>query len=386
MSVYQHKESPFYHFDFQFKGERFHGSTGCTNKREAEAFERAERERAKQQAKVTTSAVSAKLDDVAGKYWSGVGQHHVGADTTWRDIERVINFFGPTMMMTEIRDVDVARLVAWRRGHRVTRHGRGLENAATAPFVARSTVNRSTTEVLKKLFTYARKTLHIPFEREPDWKIHWLKEPEERVRELHSDEADRLDEATRDDYKPIMEFAAASGLRLKECELKWSEVFWDTDLIVKPGKGGRTETVSITDTIREILLPLQGHHDTMVFTYVAARTRKNEGLIKGQRYPITYNGLKSAWKRLRAKAKVTSFRFHDFRHDLGTKVLRVTGNMKIAQKVLNHRDIKTTMKYAHVLQEEVAAAANIVQKSRRKSRSPTGEPSQVAEKQANDAS
>jgi integrase len=297
----------------------------------------------------------------------------VGADTTWRDIERVVNFFGPTMMMTEIFDVDVARLVAWRRGHRVTRHGRGLKNAATAPFVAPATVNRSTTEVLKKLFTFAKRTLHIRFEKEPDWKIHWLKEPEERVRELHVEEADRLDDATRDDYKPIMEFAAASGLRRKGCELKWSEVNWDTKQIVKPGKGGRIETVSITDTIREILWPLQGHHDTMVFTYVAARTRKTQGLIKGQRYPITYSGLKSAWKRLRAKAKVTSFRFHDFRHDIGTKVLRATGNLKIAQKVLNHRNIKTTMKYAHVLDEEVAAAVDAVQKSRRKSRNPISE-------------
>ena len=313
-----------------------------------------------------------------GEYWTGVGRHDVGADTTWRDIERLVNFFGPTMLMTEILDADVARLVAWRRGQRVTRHGRGLKNAATAPFVAPATVNRSTTEVLKKLFTFAR-TLHIQFEREPDWKYHWLKEPEERVRELHVEEANRLDDATRDDYKPVMEFAAASGLRRKECQLKWSEVYWDTKQIVKPGKGGRTETVEITDTIREILWPLRGHHDKMVFTYVAARTRKTQGLIKGQRYPITYSGLKSAWKRLRAKAKVDGFRFHDFRHDLGTKALRATGNLKISQKLLNHRDIKTTMKYAHVLNEEVAAAADIVQKSRRKSRTTVSEAIQLAE-------
>jgi hypothetical protein len=47
MSVYKHKDSPFYHYDFQFKGNRFHGSTGCTSKREAEAFERNERDQAK---------------------------------------------------------------------------------------------------------------------------------------------------------------------------------------------------------------------------------------------------------------------------------------------------------------------------------------------------
>jgi site-specific recombinase XerD len=56
-------------------------------------------------------------------------------------------------------------------------------------------------------------------------------------------------------------------------------------------------------------------------------------------------------------------------------VLRATGNLKIAQKVLNHRNIKTTVKYAHVLDEEVAAAADLVQKSRRKPRSPISEAS-----------
>ena len=45
MSIYKPQGSPFYHYDFQFKGDRFYGSTGCTSKREAEAFERAERDR-----------------------------------------------------------------------------------------------------------------------------------------------------------------------------------------------------------------------------------------------------------------------------------------------------------------------------------------------------
>jgi integrase len=127
-------------------------------------------------------------------------------------------------------------------------------------------------------------------------------------------------------------------------------------------------TVQITATIREILWPLRGHHDEMVFTYVAARTRKKDGLVKGRRYPVTYSGLKSAWRRLRAASGVTDFRFHDFRHDVGTKVLRATGNLKIAQRVLNHANIKTTVKYAHVLDEEVAQAMDVIQKSRRKSR------------------
>jgi len=371
MSVYRHKDSPYYHFDFQHKGTRFHGSTGCTSKREAEAFERAERDRAKQQVRSATSAVSTKLDDIAGRYWNEVGQHHSGADTTWRDIERLIGYFGETKLLIEIQDDDVAKLVAWRRGHRVKDHRKEIpKNAPPLPLVSNATVNRSTTEVLKKLFTRA-KAWGIRFDREPDWKQHRLKEPQERVRELHDGEADRLYDATRDDYRPILEFAGAAGLRLNECLLRWSEVNWDARKIEKQGKGDKRVSVPITDTIREILWPLRGHHAEMVFTYVAKRTRKHQNLVKGTRSPITYSGLKSAWKRIRASAAVSDFRFHDFRHDFATKLLRETRNLKLVQRALNHADIKTTTKYAHVVDDEVAAGLDAMQKSRRKSRKPT---------------
>ena len=87
-------------------------------------------------------------------------------------------------------------------------------------------------------------------------------------------------------------------------------------------------------------------------------------MIKGESYPITYSGLKSAWKRIRAAANVTDFRFHDFRHDFATKLLRETRNLKLVQKALNHADIKTTIKYAYVLDDEVAAGMDAIQKSR----------------------
>lgn len=164
MSVYKHKGSPFYHFDFQLKGNRFHGSTGCTNKREADEFERDERERAKREIRQSPT-VSTQLDYVAGRYWSEIGQHHAGADTTWRDIERLIGYFGAAKLLTEIGDDDVAKLVAWRRGHRVKDHRKRIpKDAPPLPLVSNATVNRSTTEVLKKLFTRA-KAWGIRFDR-----------------------------------------------------------------------------------------------------------------------------------------------------------------------------------------------------------------------------
>ena len=58
---------------------------------------------------------------------------------------------------------------------------------------------------------------------------------------------------------------------------------------------------------------------------------------------------------------IKEFRFHDFRHDFATKLLRQTGNLKLVSKALNHADIKTTARYAHVLDEDIAVAVEQVQ-------------------------
>ena len=191
--------------------------------------------------------------------------------------------------------------------------------------------------------------------------------PSERVRELSEDEGDKLDAATREDLAPFFAFARASGLRLRECLLRWSEIDWNARQITKLGKGGRRVTVPITETIREILWPLRGHHPDFVFTYVAQRTR--DGRIKGAHYPLNYSGVQSCWQRVRKLAGVTGFRFHDHRHDFATKLLRETGNLKLVQKALNHRNIRSTLRYAHVLDSEVAEAMERVAKSRNRSRS-----------------
>jgi integrase len=67
----------------------------------------------------------------------------------------------------------------------------------------------------------------------------------------------------------------------------------------------------------------------------------------------------------RKAAKLTDFRFHDIRHDVGTKLLRATGNLKLVQRALNHSDVQTTTRYAHVLDEEVGAALDLIAKSRK---------------------
>ena len=263
-------------------------------------------------------------------------------------MERLIEFFGKDKLITEITGDDVAKLVAWRRGHRIERGGK--IGALVGPF----TVN-DTTEKLQEA-------------------VHPGEDFGRALRSRAGMEGALAEGAARAQTRVGRRRAAAarSGdarrlcavLRLRPCDRAQAQRMpvalergqLGERQIVKIGKGGNHVTTPITSAVREILWPLRGHHPEFVFTFVAARTLKGRGLVKGERYPISYQGVKTAWRRLRADAGVTTFRFHDFRHNVGTKLLRETGNLKLVQRALNHADLKTTARYAHVFDEDVAAA------------------------------
>jgi len=362
VSVFKVKKSPYYQFDFVLRGHRFYGSTECTVRKEAEKFEAVEREKAKELVKaMKRSKASLLIDDVAARLWNEQAQYDADPEATETNFARLVDYFGKSRSLTEIDHAAAKKMVAWRRGHRI-------KGRVDAPLISNSTVNRSSSKVLQRFFSFA-KAEGTQFDREPKWTELLLPEPEERVRELQEEEAVAFEDAMRTDYEPFFEFVRASGMRQKECiTLRWSEVNFATRQIVRLGKGGRRVVFPVTASIREILFPLQDQHPEYVFTYVAVYGNKRLGRVRGERYPLTITGAKSAWQRMRAKAGVKDFRFHDYRHDFGTKLLRETGNLKLVQKALNHRDIKSTLRYAHVLDAEVASAVEAVAKSRKKSR------------------
>lgn len=355
MSVFITKKSaPYYWYSFQIERRRFFGSTRCTSRKEADRIETVERDKARALLKATKRlATSLAIEDVAERLWQNNGQHDADPDATFTNLERLVDHFGPRTLLTEIDQVKAQRMVAWRRGQRI-------KGKKDAPLISNATVNRSTTKALQRLFTFAESEGAV-FEHKPKWDDLQLSEPLERVRELQDGEAEAIDANMRHDYEPFFAFARASGMRLKECvTLRWSEVNFGTKQIVRTGKGGRRVVFPITVSVREILFPLQGNHPERVFTYVSVYGNRRLGIVRGQRYPITYNGAKTAWRRIRADAGLTDFRFHDLRHDFGSKLLRDSGNLRLVQKALNHADIKSTLRYAHVLDEDVAEAVERV--------------------------
>jgi len=383
MSTYKKPNSPYYQYDFWRRGRRFLGSTGKTTKREADEVERLKREQADAEIRASEAAQAQfgggaplNLDVATGRWWTERGQHRADADDCWQAIVAMNAHFGPDRLLSSITDSDVAGWVAKVRGQTV-RGVKKLKDGSPAPLLSPARVNRLTVDALRRIYGRARKAWKIVFPNEPDWAQHRLPEPDERVRELTATEESALTAAGRADYERVYRFARLSGLRLTACLIRKSAVKWDIGRIEIRSKNGKLNRVPLSDPIRALLTECWDDHPEAVFTYTAARTRGKEGQpdrrIKGSRYPITRSGLITQWRRDREEAIKTvptlaDFRFHDHRHTAATRILRASGNLKIAQKLLNHSRITTTAKYAHVLDDEVLEAMNEVEKRDTKSR------------------
>jgi integrase len=380
-SIYKDPKSPYYQVDVWVDGHKFQRSTRCTRERDARiAAERIEKQLKAELAGQGPGLASLQLDYIAERWLRDVGDHHRGDGPKINEfkIDRLVDYFGDGKSLADIGHDDVVKLINWRRKHTV-----GKENPRP---ISPYTVN-DTTEQLKKLFTYCKRR-GATFKHEPKWSDPelWLREPSERERPLSDAEADRLDDAmasVRRDYEPLFQFSWASGKRKAECmTLEWGHIKWDLGKIQREGKGGRIIEVAITDTIRDILWPLRGHHPKYVFTFAAQRTidkvirGRRYQYVKGERYPITKWGLRGVWTAVREAAEIPitgpdRFRYHDLRHDFATRLLHTVkaetpaAALKIVQKALDHAKITTTMRYAHVSADDVASGVEAVAQARR---------------------
>ncbi|MGO8094420.1 site-specific integrase [Rhizobium leguminosarum] len=368
MSVFQHPKSPFYQIEFRINGHTFRGSSKTRNKKEAEAIEREWKAKALQEIedRQRTGNGQMTLSLAAGRYMQEVMFGKSSESDTYRTLKRLIASIGGGTALSAITDAHASLYIAKRRTQdRFGKKKRRDESAMGK--VSNASINREIA-VLKRIFFRARKTWKLSLPNEPDWRGHLLPEELPTSREFDDNQTDAIYSGMRDDYLPWLEFAHTSGLRLNETLLRWTSVNWKTGQIRTKGKGNKWVTAQITPTIRAILEPLIGHHQEYVFTYIAKRTHKPTGKVRGQRYPLTYSGIQSLWARLKKDKGLTGVRIHDIRHDVATKIVRQTGNLKIAQKLLNHSSIGVTSRYAAAADSEVASAMEAVSNSRNKSR------------------
>jgi integrase len=312
MSVYKPKGSPYFHFDFVWKGRRFHGSTGCRSRREALAYEGRQRNDAVNP-KVDKPPIT--LDEACGLY-----EEHADRLPSWATalymLNALIKGLGGNRLLAEISQRELQSYVAKRRS--------GRSNA---------TVNREI-DTTRAVWRRAMKARFDVGEM-PDWNALKLKVSERAPRELQDEEEAGLFAALRADVADACDFALKSGWRRKEViGLRWSDCHFQARQAVTLIKGGDEIKRPLTPALLALIAnqPLVG---PFVFTYVCRKTRLKRRA--GERYPLTATVLRDAMKAAKATAHIENFRFHDFRHTRGTRIVRATGSLAAAKAALAHK-------------------------------------------------
>ena len=336
MSVYKPKSSPRFHYDFQWHGARYHGSTGCTARRDAERFEADIRRKVAlgDQAKPTIT-----LKDACNTWQDMVGDHKAGKATTLYQLAFLRVGLGEMTMLHDLTFKQVQDYTARRRS-----------------MVSDSSTNRETQLLRRVLRWTAPRGYEVP---QIEWGKLLYREPQERVRELSPDEEARLFAALPNNLKPLVEFAILSGQRRSELvSLRWSDVDLIGGRATVSVKGGGKHQFPLSPRMAAIIRA-QPKACAQVFTYVCTRPSPRRkgwvGRVAGERYPLSKQGWTRQWRQALKDAGITDYRFHDNRHTAATRNLRASGNLKGVSKLLGHSTITTTSRYAHALEDDVRA-------------------------------
>ncbi|MBI5640017.1 MAG: tyrosine-type recombinase/integrase [Nitrospirae bacterium] len=63
-----------------------------------------------------------------------------------------------------------------------------------------------------------------------------------------------------------------------------------------------------------------------------------------------------SFRRACKRGGISDLRFHDLRHDFSTLMLRKTKNLVDVQHAMGHKDSRMTMRYAHLLPDDLKEA------------------------------
>lgn len=377
MSVYKSSKSPYWQYDFQHKGRRFHGSTGVETRRKAEDVERQIRERA---ARGEDLEPVLTLDQAAGQWWIEVGQHLTTAEDAKRRIGICLRLIGKTRPITEISTKVINTAIERRRAEtyakgpdRPAKDGKPAKLAKRYP-LTNATVNADLVGIVRRILRRARKTWEVKGLPEIDWQSLTLPEPAPKVQYYTTSQQQA--------WMAQCDATAAEALQiLLTYGLRFNELFFapnafdpglgtgdegqdEPRLILNRRKGDVPKVVELrADDARRIAARVgratKAKLETVWFEQEApapALAKVTRGAKGGEAklVPVTYYGLQARLNSAAKRAAIEPGRvIHGLRHHAGTEALRRGKSLKLAQDLLGHKDIKSTLRYAHALQGDL---------------------------------
>ena len=142
---------------------------------------------------------------------------------------------------------------------------------------------------------------------------------------------------------------ALTGCRRNEIlSLRWGDVALEvSELKLPDAKTGA----------RVVPLSAPGGRASRLFT---PHIEGNPWVIPGRKPGTRMRQIDDAWKIIRARAGLHDVRIHDLRHSYASRALALGESLTMIGRLLGHRQIETTARYAHLARDSAQEAAERV--------------------------
>jgi len=206
--------------------------------------------------------------------------------------------------------------------------------------------------ILRYMFNLASRWEIPGPKKNPASGVTLLNEPH-RERFLSSDELRRLKDAISESENPMLQqiisMLVLTGARKREVlDCRWE----DLDLVRKTWripftKSGKPRTVPLSDSAVELLKKIE-RQDDAVYVFNNPKTKK------------PFVSIFYSWDTARKKAGMPDLRIHDLRHSFASFLINAGRSLYEVGHLLGHTQIKTTMRYAHLSDQTLRDAVNVV--------------------------
>ena len=214
--------------------------------------------------------------------------------------------------------------------------------------------------LISHIYTIARKEWGMPYLTNPIADVRQPKADKWRNRRLSAEESQRFEQALLTCYNPvipiIVPFAVETAARKGELlKLLWRDVdLQRRTMLLRDTKNDEDRTVPLTERAVELLKQLP-------------REKEDEPV-----FPTTSDAITAAWRRIRSRAKITNFRFHDLRHEATSRLFERGLKVMEVQRITGHKTLAMLLRYTqmnvdHIVDrlDETESAPNPPGRSRR---------------------
>lgn len=325
MGIYRPNKSKFWWIDFYYKGSRYRESSESTRKRDAENLLAKRKYEISQH---TFESPPVEIQPVTNenqtfaeflpRYMEWAKDHKKPST-----IER--NYQFTEHLRPYVSDLPLSKItLIVAEDYKRDRKKQGASNA---------TINRERGFLKAVLNKAVRWGL---LEKNPLQHLEQLPESHKFNRYLTADVTRALIEACEPHLKPMIVTAIHTGLRWGNVRyLKWKEVDIVNSIINLESSKNDELTYPLPEPVRNEIVKIGRHGGQYIF--INPETGK------------PWENLRKAFSRAKAQVGIEeNFRFHDLRHSFASNLIMGGSDLKTVQELLGHRNISTTLRYAHL--------------------------------------